>query len=139
MTKAPPKYIAEINLIHLIYQRDLFPAQNRNFPPYAYLAFNICCRRIDQSQATVLTLYYNQSSKSLTVLFFVHKHYSSKVIHQLFQPKRQHSSTKYNSQRMQRPQISTPKYHESPSYFRYILYNPYFSSGCARKPICPSQ
>jgi len=45
MTKAPPKYIAEINLIHLIYQRDLFPAQNQNFPPYAYLAFNICSRK----------------------------------------------------------------------------------------------
>ena len=29
-----------------------------------------------------------------TVPFLVHKHYSSKVIHQLFQPKRQHSSTK---------------------------------------------
>ena len=42
---------------------------------------------------------------------------------------------KYNTQRTLRPQLSTPKYHKSPSYSRYILHNPYFSSGCALKQI----
>jgi len=49
MTRAPPKYISEVNIIHLIYQRDPFPAQKQNSPPYGYLAFNRWCRKISQS------------------------------------------------------------------------------------------
>ena len=44
--------------------------------------------------------------RSLTVPFLVHQHYSSKVIHQLFQPKLQHSSTK----------IQYPAYSKTPNF-----------------------
>ena len=85
-----------------------------------------------------------QSSKSLTASSLVLEHYSSsKVNHQLFQPKCQYNCS---STIIQYPAYTKdPNFHHPnianvpPTLGTYqvlgVLYNPYFSSGCALKPI----